>query len=182
MAPALVAAFGGASNIRGLDACITRLRVDLKDVSRASEAELRRLGAAGVMKVGTGMQAIFGTRSENLKTDMDEYLQSQGIEMGGEEISPAAAAGAGAVSFTPHHTASAEAIASALGGAQNITRVEAAALTRVRVQLRDQSSMDEAELMNAGASGVMRVSDRVVHLIFGDEAPAIAAALQNRMK
>ena len=182
MAPALVAAFGGASNIRGLDACITRLRVDLKDVSRASEAELRRLGAAGVMKVGTGMQAIFGTRSENLKTDMDEYLQSQGIEMGGDEISPAAAAVASAVSFSPHHTASAEAIASALGGAQNITRVEAAALTRVRVQLRDQSSMDEAELMNAGASGVMRVSDQVVHLIFGDEAPAIAAALQNRMK
>src|SRR5918998_1510157 len=36
MAPRLVAAFGGAGNIRSLDACITRLRVDLNDVSRAN--------------------------------------------------------------------------------------------------------------------------------------------------
>lgn len=180
MAPALVAAFGGASNIRGLDACITRLRVDLKDVSRASEAELRRLGAAGVMKVGTGMQAIFGTRSENLKTDMDEYLVSQGIEMGGEDAAPAAVA-VNATSFTAQHAASAEALAAALGGAGNITRVEPAALTRVRVELRDQSSIDDAALQRAGASGVMRASDRVVHLIFGDEAPAIAAALNDRI-
>ncbi|MFL5582985.1 MAG: PTS transporter subunit EIIC, partial [Gemmatimonadaceae bacterium] len=74
MAPRLVAAFGGADNIRNLDACITRLRVDLHDPSRADDAQLKALGAAGVMRVGSGVQAIFGTRSENLKTDMDEYI------------------------------------------------------------------------------------------------------------
>lgn len=74
MAARLVAAFGGAGNIRNLDACITRLRVDLHDVSRASPDALKTLGASAVVKVGNGMQAIFGTRSENLKTDMEERI------------------------------------------------------------------------------------------------------------
>jgi PTS system glucose-specific IIC component len=78
MAPRLVAAFGGAANIKNLDACITRLRVELHDVTRASPDQLKALGASGVVKVGSGMQAIFGTRSENLKTDMEEYMRSAG--------------------------------------------------------------------------------------------------------
>src|SRR5919106_1691147 len=78
MAARLVAAFGGAANIRSLDACITRLRVELTDVSRAKAEALRGLGATGVVQVGSGMQAIFGTRSENLKTDMEEYIRAGG--------------------------------------------------------------------------------------------------------
>ena len=92
MAPQLVAAFGGAGNIRALDACITRLRVEVNDPARADDAALRALGAAGVMRVGSGVQAIFGTRSENLKTDMEEYMRSPAA---------AAAAAAPAVSVAP---------------------------------------------------------------------------------
>src|SRR5687767_13528724 len=45
----LVRAFGGRGNIASLDACITRLRVKLNDVSRASAEKLKALGAAGVV-------------------------------------------------------------------------------------------------------------------------------------
>src|SRR3954447_8395176 len=76
----LVRAFGGRSNITSLDACITRLRVQLADVSKASPARLKALGASGVIAVGDGMQAIFGTRSENLKTEMEDYLKTAGPE------------------------------------------------------------------------------------------------------
>src|SRR4030095_4901041 len=76
----LVRAFGGRSNIVSLDACITRLRVKLADVTKASPDALKALGAAGVVVVGDGMQAIFGTRSENLKTEMEDYLKSAGPE------------------------------------------------------------------------------------------------------
>lgn len=76
MAHDLVLAFGGRANIKSLDACITRLRVDLHDIKKASPEQLKGLGAAGVLVVGSGLQAIFGTRSENLKTDMEMYLQS----------------------------------------------------------------------------------------------------------
>src|SRR5919106_1746576 len=81
MIPGLVAAFGGAGNIKNLDACITRLRVELNDVSRADPTALKVLGASGVVQVGTGMQSIFGTRSENLKTAMEEYMRAGGAGM-----------------------------------------------------------------------------------------------------
>ena len=73
-------AFGGRSNIASLDACITRLRVKLHDVTKASADKLKALGAAGVVVVGDGVQAIFGTQSENLKTEMQEYLKTAGPE------------------------------------------------------------------------------------------------------
>lgn len=62
MAPALVAAFGGKENITNLDACITRLRVSVADVSKVDQAGLKKLGAAGVVVAGSGVQAIFGTK------------------------------------------------------------------------------------------------------------------------
>lgn len=76
MAPALVAAFGGRENITNLDACITRLRVSVVDGNGVDKAALMALGASGVLMAGNGVQAIFGTRSDNLKSDMDDYLKS----------------------------------------------------------------------------------------------------------
>jgi PTS system glucose-specific IIC component len=68
----IVRALGGRSNIVNLDACITRLRVKLKDSSKVSADKLKALGAAGVVMVGDGVQAIFGTRSDVLKTEIGD--------------------------------------------------------------------------------------------------------------
>ena len=76
----LVLAFGGKSNIRGIDACITRLRIAVADIDKANPDKLRALGAAGVVTVGNNLQAIFGPKSDNLKTDMEEYLHTAGPE------------------------------------------------------------------------------------------------------
>ena len=76
MAGELVHAFGGKDNITNLDACITRLRVTVKDVAKVDQAKLKSLGAAGVVVAGSGIQAIFGTKSDNLKTDMDIWMKS----------------------------------------------------------------------------------------------------------
>jgi PTS system glucose-specific IIC component len=76
MSAALVTAFGGKDNIASLDACITRLRVGVKDVTKVDQAGLKKLGAAGVVVAGSGVQAIFGTKSDNLKTDMDIWMKS----------------------------------------------------------------------------------------------------------
>ena len=76
MGPALIAGFGGKENITNLDACITRLRVSVADVAKVDQAGLKKLGAAGVVVAGSGVQAIFGTKSDNLKTEMDEYIRN----------------------------------------------------------------------------------------------------------
>ncbi len=76
MAAELVKAFGGKENITNLDACITRLRVSVNNVDSVDQVQLKALGAAGVVVVSGGVQAIFGTKSGNLKTDMDEWIRS----------------------------------------------------------------------------------------------------------
>lgn len=180
MAPRLVAAFGGAGNIQSLDACITRLRVELNDVGRANADALRQLGASGVVTVGSGMQAVFGTRSENLKTDMEEYMESVGAVAAPP---PAARAGRmlGTMTVTAAQRARAAFILRALGGSDNVVGVEPVALTRVRAEVRDERRIDEAALVAAGVSGVWRVSDRVVHLILGEDAEADAEALREKL-
>ncbi|EOG7627604.1 PTS glucose transporter subunit IIBC [Vibrio cholerae] len=74
----LVAAFGGKANITNLDACITRLRVSVADTALVDQDKLKKLGAAGVVMVSGGVQAIFGTKSDNLKTEMDEWIRNNG--------------------------------------------------------------------------------------------------------
>ncbi|WP_026957251.1 MULTISPECIES: PTS glucose transporter subunit IIBC [Aliagarivorans] len=76
MSKSLVEAFGGRENIVSLDACITRLRIQVKAVDAVDQAKLKSLGAAGVVVAGQGVQAIFGTKSDNLKTDMENFLKT----------------------------------------------------------------------------------------------------------
>lgn len=182
MAGRLVAAFGGADNIRNLDACITRLRVELADPARADADALKSLGAAGVVKVGSGMQAIFGTRSDNLKTDMEEYLRSGAARapasvMAGAPDVPLSAPISTAPTITPAHRDAARKLAAGLGGAGNVVSTGAVAITRVRAEVRDAALVNEGALRDSGALGVWRVSDGVVHVIVGEDADSIAAAL-----
>ncbi len=181
----LVLAFGGKSNIKGLDACITRLRVELNDMSKANPDKLKALGAAGVVIVGKGMQAIFGTRSENLKTDMEEYLKTAGPEADAiEEPSPVTApAPAGIVSKLrdPEAADKAKKLIAALGGAGNIQRVDACAETRLRLVVGNEGAVDEQALQAAGASGLMRLANNTVHLVVGLNADQYAAEMRGQM-
>ena len=70
----VIAAFGGRENLVNVDACITRLRMDVADTSKVDQARLRSLGAAGVIEVGNSVQAVFGTQAEALKNDITDIL------------------------------------------------------------------------------------------------------------
>ena len=179
MAGELVTAFGGRANIRSLDACITRLRVELVDPALANSDRLKALGAAGVVMVSNNVQAIFGTRSENLKSDMEEYLQAGG---GGEPapvVPPSKVEAPRLRASAPDADAirAAASVAVALGGPRNIASVEVCALTRVRVKVVDPSLVNEAALKRSAVAGVMHLGGNVLHLIVGARADAIAAAM-----
>lgn len=170
MAHDLVLAFGGSANIKSLDACITRLRISVDDVAKVDQARLKALGAAGVMQVGNSMQAIFGTRSENLKTDMSEYIKA-----GGGKVAAAAAVQQTASPVVKQ--AANPALLSALGGKANIRSAAPMAATRVRVELADANLLDLAALKTQGIDAVAPLADGVVHLIVGDRAEQIAGSL-----
>ena len=73
-APLVLEALGGAENIENLDACITRLRVEVADTSKVDKDRLKTLGAAGVMEVKGGVQAIFGGNSNTLKNHILDII------------------------------------------------------------------------------------------------------------
>ena len=70
----LIAAFGGRANLVNVDACITRLRMEVADKTKVDQARLKALGAAGVLEIGNSVQAVFGTQSEALKNDIKDVL------------------------------------------------------------------------------------------------------------
>jgi PTS system N-acetylglucosamine-specific IIC component len=70
----LIAAFGGRENLINVDACITRLRMEVADKNQVDKGRLKALGAAGVIEVGNNVQAIFGTQAELLKNDIKDAL------------------------------------------------------------------------------------------------------------
>ncbi|XQY93222.1 glucose-specific PTS transporter subunit IIBC [Metabacillus sp. HB246100] len=68
---------GGSSNIKHLDACITRLRVTVNDNKQVNKDRLKKLGASGVLEVGNNIQAIFGPKSDNLKTQIQDVMSGK---------------------------------------------------------------------------------------------------------
>jgi PTS system glucose-specific IIC component len=177
----LVLAFGGAANIASLDACITRLRVAVNDPSGVDESALRALGASGIMRVGKGVQAVFGPLSENMKTQMDEYLRASGAAPAAVP-SPASGAGSpagpGAKAVDAATRETATRLLTALGERVNVREVQAVAHTRLRVTLADPARFDEAAARLAGVIAVMRAAPGVLHLIVGEQAGPLAAAMQ----
>ncbi len=170
----LVLAFGGKSNITSLDSCITRLRVGVKEPAKVNSVRLKQLGAAGVVMAGTGVQAIYGTRAGNLMTDMDDYLKQAGddAELPAGTLPVAApAAASDSKPAEPVQPVSAEVIdklRKALGGHDNIISAQAAAKTRLIVQLRDRAKLDSALAKEAGAALFVPAGGDLVHVLVGN--------------
>ena len=68
---------GGRANIVDVDACMTRLRVTVKDADRVgNEEEWKAEGAMGLVMKGQGVQAIYGPKADVLKSDIQDILDS----------------------------------------------------------------------------------------------------------
>jgi len=135
--------------------------------------------------VGNGVQAIFGPLSENLKTAMQEYLKQAGAEADGPPSpTPSTLRDAGAAVQAvapvaqPWAVQAAVPLLAAMGGRANLKRLELVAMTRLRVELADATLLDEGAARKAGVLGVMKLGPGVLHLILGERADQLAAALQ----
>ncbi len=71
----IISLLGGRENITLVDACMTRLRVTVKDEGKvASDDEWKKEGALGVIRKGTGIQAVYGPKADVLKSDINDIL------------------------------------------------------------------------------------------------------------
>lgn len=73
----IVEGLGGKDNIANLDCCATRLRVTVKDPDPVNEAALKRSGAAGVIRKGTGIQVVYGPQVSVIKSELEEFLAKE---------------------------------------------------------------------------------------------------------
>jgi len=70
-----ISAAGGSENLTGIDACITRLRLTVKDSAVVKESVAKRIGASGVIKLNKqSVQIIVGTQAEIIASAMKTVL------------------------------------------------------------------------------------------------------------
>ena len=67
-------ALGGKENIEDCDACITRLRVAVKDITKVDKDRIKELGATAVFDVKGGIQAVFGAKADLIKNKINEII------------------------------------------------------------------------------------------------------------
>ena len=72
----IVDLLGGKANITDVDACMTRLRVSVKELDKVGdESSWKAAGAMGLIKKDGGVQAIYGPKADILKSDINDYLE-----------------------------------------------------------------------------------------------------------
>jgi PTS system glucose-specific IIC component len=71
----IIALLGGRENITLVDACMTRLRVTVKDLDKVADlAAWKAEGALGLIKKDNGIQAVYGPKADVLKSDINDIL------------------------------------------------------------------------------------------------------------
>ncbi|MCK6596998.1 MAG: glucose PTS transporter subunit IIA [Bdellovibrionaceae bacterium] len=71
----ILLALGGKENIDSIDACITRLRVTVKQASLVKKDNFKSLGAAGTMNTGNNFQIVFGVQSDKIKEEIKSIIR-----------------------------------------------------------------------------------------------------------
>ena len=173
-------AIGGLDNVTNIDACITRLRLTLKDPAVADESVIKALGASGMIRVGEkNLQIILGPQAEIIAGEMKKIAAS-------EDLSSIQLPGQAQVVTVSQETVKKEVevkpldnalfarqCLKALGGHQNVTQIDAC-ITRLRLTLKDVASVSDDSIKTLGASAVVRVGDKNLQIVVGPQAEMIA--------
>ena len=155
-----ISALGGAANLRNVDACTTRLRLQVVDNSKVDEAALKTLGSRGLIKPAAGsVQVVLGPEAE-LVADQIRAALEQGV--------------GGSVGGSGDR----QQWLAALGGAANLRGVSVVAGSRLRLELADSGRIDEAQLKALGASGVMTLPGNLLHVVVAGDVAQTAQLLQ----
>jgi PTS system N-acetylglucosamine-specific IIC component len=145
-----VAALGGPSNLKSVDACTTRLRLSLADLLAIDEPALRALGARGIVRPGgDSLQVVLGPIADQV---VEEIRAARSVT--GDGLAAAIAR-----AFEP-------------AGIRSVT----VRGSRLLIALDDPSRLEKAELDALGTRGWV-IAGGGVQLIIGPDAEAVAAAL-----
>ncbi|MEI9983669.1 MAG: glucose PTS transporter subunit EIIB [Aliidongia sp.] len=166
---AFAQALGGAGNLSHIDACTTRLRLEVVDSAAIDEPALRSLGARGVLRPSkTTLQVVLGPIADMVASEIRAALGNP---------APSAATAPLPVPVAAITPKDATRLLAALGGAGNLREIDARS-TRLRVTLVDGGKIDSAELRVIAKRGLVQAGPECLHLLIGSDAEALAAGLR----
>ena len=174
-AEGFVGALGGPGNLVEVAACTTRLRLVVVDNAALDEAALKALGARGVIRPAPGaLQVVLGPIADQVAGEMRAYLAAtaQSRPSMPQQGSPPPRADRATLSVAP--------LLRALGGAENVTSVEAMD-TRLRIELARAIPVDPEAVKAAGARAMARLTPLSVQIVVGPEAKEWVEPLRGQL-
>jgi len=174
-AGAYIKALGGAENLVTVGACTTRLRLEMVDRNKASDADLKALGAMAVVRPGKGgsLQVVVGPMADSIADEIRLAMPALGRAVVTAPVAVVETSDPVAVS-----TPQAQQWLTALGGSDNVLQMDCIAMSRIRLQLADGKALSETRLKELGCLGVSALEDGVWHLLVGERAQSLSAALE----
>lgn len=171
-APAFIKALGGAANLEVVDACTTRLRLKLTDRNKASDAQLKALGAMAVVRPGKAgsLQVVVGPEADSIADEIRRALPAGVLQ---ESAAPSISEDSAPPPVELVSSREAGEWLQALGGQDNLRSVETVALTRLRVAVKNAEQLQQGRLAELGCQGVSQVAEGVYHLLVGVRAGAL---------
>lgn len=174
-AGAYIKALGGAENLVTVGACTTRLRLEMVDRNKASDADLKALGAMAVVRPGKGgsLQVVVGPMADSIADEIRLAMPALGRTVMAAPVDVVETSEPVTVS-----TPQAQQWLTALGGSDNVLQLDCIAMSRIRLQLADGKALSESRLKELGCLGVSALEDGVWHLLVGERAQSLSAALE----
>lgn len=140
-----IVALGGRTNLHRVDACTTRLRLEVADSARVDVDALLRLGAVGVVRpTATAVQVVLGPLADQVAAEMRAVLKDPLAEV-----------------------ASSDAFLSGLGGLQNVADVTVRH-GRLLVTVHRPEAVDEVALRGCGVRDAALAAPSTVHVLVSD--------------
>ena len=178
-AAAYIKALGGAENLLTVGACTTRLRLEMVDRNKASDADLKALGAMAVVRPGKGgsLQVVVGPLADSIADEIRLAMPTRGHAL---VAAPAVVVEESKAAMVA--APEAQQWLTALGGTDNVLQLDCIALTRIRLQLVDGKALSEAQLKELGCQGVSPLEGGVWHLLIGEKAASLSGAIEALFK
>jgi len=173
-AAAYIEALGGAGNLTAIDACTTRLRLQVVNNSLIDEAGLKAAGARGMISPGAGsVQVVIGPEADAIAGEMRACLGASP-----QEVAPTAIVAQQPALTAASLDADLGAWLLALGGRTNVLAVQVVAGTRLRVRANDTRRIDVAAVERLGGRGVQVFGSALAHVVVDGDAGPLAEMLQ----
>lgn len=175
-------ALGGADNLINVDACTTRLRLVVRSSENINKPILKALGAKGfVTPAPDSVQVILGPQAEIIASKIRDTLNQLGrnLTIQSAEKTPLAVT---KVAPTSVNVSAATEVLSALGGKSNLKSINLVALTRAKIELKDEKIIDLAKLKAQGVIEVINLNSKTKQLYIGVAAENIVAGINQLIK